>query len=180
MAEEFNLPWISTDSIREQMRQIVRKEDYPDLFHISDPSFTAEKFLTENSAEEIVESQNKESFEVWKGVEAFIETDYVWGSFIVEGVAILPNLAANLMNKNGNVRPVFLVDSDEKRIRENVYTRGLWDDADKYPDSVKDKEVEWVVAFSKWLEGECAKYSLPIVHVGDRKTYVEEVKKIGF
>ena len=32
IAEELNLPWISTDTIREQMRGIVREEDYPNLF----------------------------------------------------------------------------------------------------------------------------------------------------
>ena len=32
LAEELKLPWISTDTIREQMREIVNKKDYPNLY----------------------------------------------------------------------------------------------------------------------------------------------------
>ncbi len=99
LAENLKLPWISTDTIREQMRWIVRKEDYPDLFMHGDPSVShtdkAVEFLTHNTAKEIVDHQNKESEDVWKGVRGLIESDYEWEDFIVEGVAILPKLIAN-------------------------------------------------------------------------------------
>ncbi len=178
LAESLNLPWISTDTIREQMRKLVRKEDYPALFDFSEPAITAEKFLTENTSEEVVQSQNEESLEVWKGVEALVETDYVWRSFIVEGVAILPAPVAKLTKKNKNVKGIFMVDEDRKRIREIIYTRGLWDEADKYPDSVKEKELEWVLEFNEYIKEECRKFNLPVIYVGDRNSYVEEVKSL--
>src|SRR3989344_370096 len=91
ISDELKLPWISTDTIREQMREIVRKEDYPNLFlHGDDSSDRAVEFLTHNTADQIVEHHNKENEDVWKGVAGLIEGDYVWGSFIIEGVAILP------------------------------------------------------------------------------------------
>lgn len=158
------------------MRRIVRKEDYPALFHHSEP--TAEKaikFLTHNTAEEIIQHQNKESMEVWKGVKALVEGDYVWGSFIVEGVAILPDLAAELMNGNKKVRAIFLIDEDINRIREVIFTRGLWNDADKYPDDIKEKEIEWVLAFNNFIKQEAGKYNLPIVQITDRNSYIQDV-----
>src|SRR3989344_4571045 len=79
IAEELKLPWISTDTIREQMREIVRKEDYPVLFlhHKATPKMGVE-FLKKYSPKEIVEIVNNESLDVWKGVKALIDTDYVW------------------------------------------------------------------------------------------------------
>src|SRR3989338_9130054 len=67
LAEELKLPWISTDTIRDQMRKLVRKEDYPALFlHSESTPKLAVKFLTNNTAKEIVKLHNKENKEVWK------------------------------------------------------------------------------------------------------------------
>lgn len=176
LAEELRLPWISTDSIREAMRQIVRREDYPDLFLFHDSTLVKnpEEYLTGHTPQEIVTDQNAESVEVWKGVKAFIDTDYVWGSFIVEGVAILPDLVSLLTKENKSVRPVFLVDNNWDRVREVVFARGLWDDAEKYSDSVKEIEVEWVMSFNEWIIREAKKYQFPIVEITDRNNYVEK------
>lgn len=179
LSEELRLPWISTDTVREQMRRVVRKEDYPILFrHDQATAEMAVEFLTENTPEEIVKHQNDESAEVWKGIRALIETDYVWKSFIVEGVAVLPHLVADLKIPNKNIQPLFLLDEDEERIRETVFTRGLWDDADKYPDSVKEKEIAWVLAFGKFIKAEAEKYGFPCVTVQNRESCFKEVKKL--
>lgn len=179
LAEDLRLPWISTDTIREQMRKLVRKEDYPALFQHADatPEMGVE-FLSHNTAEEIVRHQNSESLEVQKGIRALIETDYVWDSFIVEGVAILPEFAAEVMKTDKRIKTFFLVDENVDRIRDIIFTRGLWDAADTYPDDVKEKEVQWVLAFNTWLTKEADIYKLPIIKIGNRSSYAEEVKTL--
>lgn len=92
-------------------------------------------------------------------------------------MAILPCLASELIKNKKDVTAVFLVDEDIGRVRKTIFTRGLWDDPDKYPDSVKEKEVEWVIAFNNYIKKEAKKYNLPVVRV-DRENYFEEVKKI--
>jgi 2-phosphoglycerate kinase len=179
IAESLKLPWISTDAIREQMREIVRKKDYPNLFYYSGATpGMAVKYLSKNSAEEIVRHQNNESIDVWKGVKGLIETDYVWGSFIVEGVAILPHLVKTLSVKDKEVKVVFLVDDNVKRVRKTIFTRGLWDDANKYPDYIKEKEVEWVMAFNRYIIKEAKKYRFSIIRVGDYKNYISHIKNL--
>lgn len=183
IAEELKVPWISTDAIREQMREIVRKEDYPQLFKhffkdTRASSKEAVKFLTSNTSKQIVEIQNKESEDVWKGVKAFIETDYVWGKFIIEGVAILPKLAHLVIKKDKRIRAVFLIDNNIDRIKKTVFTRGLWDDAKKYPDSVKEKEIEWVIEFNKYIKKEAKKYNLPVLEIKNRENYISKIKDI--
>lgn len=179
LAEGLKLPWISTDTIREQMREIVRKEDYPALFnHYKATPKMGIKFLTDNTAKEIIKFVNKEGKDVWKGVKAIIETDYVWESFIIEGIAILPSLASKLIKKNKEVKAVFLIDEDIGRVRKTIFTRGLWDDAKKYPDSIKEREVKWVIAFNQYIKKEARKYNLPVIKIGNRKDHLKKMKRI--
>ena len=179
IAESLKLPWISTDTIREQMRKIVREKDFPNLFiHSETTSELAVDFLSNKSAKEIVRHQNNESLDVWKGVSALIETDYVWGDFIIEGVAVLPNLVKELSVENKRIKVVFLVDDNIERVRKTIFTRGLWDDADKYPDDVKEKEVEWVIEFNNYIIRESKKYGFPVVKIGDKKQYINRIKEL--
>jgi 2-phosphoglycerate kinase len=175
LAEELKLPWISTDTIREMMRKLITDEKrFPHLMH--DTRYTAEQYLTTFTPEEIVQHSIKESFDTWQGVQALIETDYVWKSFIVEGVAILPELVHKTFANNKSIKPVFLVTENRERIREVVFKRGLWDDADKYSDSLKDVEVEWAYQYSKWLHGEAKKYGYPVYEVKGLDFSIEDIK----
>lgn len=178
LAEWLKLPWISTDAIRSQMRKLVREEDYPALFELAGatPEMSVE-FLTSRTTEEVVKQQTGESEDVWKGVKALIETDDI-DSFIIEGIAILPHLVSDLIKTNKKIKAVFLVDEDEERVRKIIFTRGLWSEASTYPDSVKEKEVEWVFAFNDHIKNEAKKYNLPVVSIGNREDYFEEVKSI--
>jgi len=179
LAESLKLPWISTDTVREQMRKLVDKKDYPKLFvHANANGKTALRYLSENSAQTIVQNEVNESIEVWQGVKALIETDYVWGSFIIEGVAVLPSLVKKLSIKNKNIRAVFLIDENIDRVRKTVFTRGLWDNANTYPDSIKEKEVAWVLAFNQYLIKEAKKYNLPVIRITDRKKLINQINKL--
>lgn len=178
LTEELRLPWISTDTIREHMRQLVDKKKFPALFlhHKTTPEMGVE-FLTTNSAKEIVGIVNQESKDVWKGVKALIETDYTWDTVIIEGCAILPKFIKDLP-KEIEIKTIFLIDEDKERTRKSIFERGLWDSARKYPDSVKEKEVEWVMDFNEYIKKEAKKYGFPVVVVGNRKDYFSEIKKL--
>ncbi len=175
LSKKLEIPWISTDSIREMMKDIVKEENYPHLFGVE--KYNAEDFLSKFSIKEIVEFQNKESEDVWKGVKSFIENDYIWHSFIVEGVAILPHLVSRNF-KNKNIKTIFLVDEDADSIKEVVFKRGLWDEANKYSDILKEKEIEWVKEFSSWLKKECRKYNFSFLEIDKNKDNLKEVIKI--
>lgn len=57
------------------------------------------------------------------------------------------------------------MDDDEDRIRHVVYTRGLWDRADRYADHLKAREVEWVRAYNQLLLADAERYGFPVVRV---------------
>lgn len=173
LAEELKLPWISTDTIREVMRKLVDKGQYRELFKFADSKVTAEDYLSTHRPKEIVESQNNESAQVWLGVEAFLDTDYVWGNFIVEGVAVIPELVSKIeSNDQYVIYPVFLVDKDVNRVRKVVYTRGLWDEASTYSDDVKEVEVEWAMLFGKYIEKQCNRFGYKTYEIINREEFI--------
>lgn len=93
-------------------------------------------------------------------------------------MAILPRLVSGLRVKNKKIKAVWLVDENIERVRKTIFTRGLWDDAKKYSDSVKEKEVAWVMAFNKYITKETKKYRLPLIRIRDRRMYVGQIKEI--
>lgn len=175
ISEELKLPWISTDGIRELMRKITRKDDFPELFHFNDKEITAEKYLGTHAPQQIVDSQNTESKDVWKGVEAIVNTDYVWKNYIVEGIAVIPEFVRKIDTIEHNIKPIFLVDKNRVRIRETVFTRGLWDDADTYSDDVKEIEVEWTMLFNEYIESEAQKYGYKVYKIDERGQFVKNL-----
>lgn len=107
----------------------------------------------------------KQGIAAWSGNKKLIEGDFTWrDGFIVEGVNILPELIPTLQTSS-DIRPVFLVDDSEERMRDIVFSRGLWEAAANYPDDVKEKEVEWAMMFSNMLEEGAMKYKYPVVRV---------------
>lgn len=113
----------------------------------------------QHTPEDVVAHQIAESREVWRGVRAIIEEEYSWDSFIVEGVAILPDLVAALNDKA--IHAAFLIDDDSARIRKRIVKRGLWDDAEAYDDALKEHEVAWVAKYNRWVRREAKRYGFP-------------------
>jgi hypothetical protein len=74
-------------------------------------------------------------------------------------------MVATDFKDDARVKALFLVDRDEARMRQAIFSRGLWGDADTYGDHLKEKEVEWASLYSQRLEAEARKYNYPWVEV---------------
>lgn len=174
LSKRLDLPWISTDQIRDVMRAVVNREEHPDLF--VPEGYDATRYLTEFSAEEIAEDEHAENVATWKGVKAFIREEYTWQSgFIVEGVAILPKQVSEELGDMDNVKAIFVIDEDADRIRDVVFNRGLWNDARTYPDDVKENEVAWVLEYTKRLKADAKAYGFPCVSLTKTDDDVQNV-----
>lgn len=180
LSKHFGIPWIGTDQIREIMKGTVTQEERPMLFHSR--QFTAEEFFSAYSADEIVKNEIAESEVVWPGVKAFINNEYSWHSFIVEGVAVLPHLIEGYKS-DPKFKAIFLIDNDADRIRDVVWNRGLWSSARNYTDSVKEREVEWVMRFNEYIMREAKKYGFSTIEVSkgeqDMKTILAALETLG-
>lgn len=156
LASHYKVPLISTDDIRELMQQFASPKKYPNLF--SDNGFTPEEYFKKYpTTKQVVEQENLQSKVVQISLKYLILNDVINGNFIIEGVAITPEFVKEL-TKEG-LKAIFIVQENKEVIRDIVYKRGVWDDAKKYSDKVKDFEVEWVVEFNNWLKSECKKFN---------------------
>ena len=146
------------------MRAVTTPALMPDLF-IPEELYSAQAYLTTQTLEQIVERNLREGDAVWPGIKAVV--DFEWSStnaLIIEGIDITPSLVHTTYDST-KCKAVFLVDEDGDRIREVVHTRGLWDDPHAYADDLKEKEVEWVRAYSARIRLEAEKYGYPCLEV---------------
>jgi 2-phosphoglycerate kinase len=177
LSKHLDIPWISTDQIRQILKSVAHVEDYPNLLSIE--NYTAEKFHTEYSPEQIAEIEFALGEETWIGVKKFIEDAYPWtDSYIIEGVAILPHLVSHDFKENLEIKPIFLIDENADRIRDVVFNRGLWSSAKSYSDELKEKEVEWVQLFSHKIKNEANKYGYPLIEVSKNDSDFKKVLKV--
>jgi len=176
LSEELKLLWISTDIIRSIMQKTVKKSDYPKLFYPAQAE--AKDYLEKSAPEQIVADQNAESEAVWCGVEAAIKDQDTWEGKIIEGVAVLPYLVNALKAEVPSISSFFIYEDREDRIREVIFKRGLWDSADKYSDTLKEKEVQWVILFNEFIKAEAAKYNFPLIKYQDDGSHVKEILEL--
>ena len=162
LAAHLGLPWISTDQIRDVMRSVASRREHPKLFNPE--GYDAEGLFNTFSAEELVAVEIGQSEAAWIGIKALLERDYTWPQgFVVEGVNLLPALIARDFRNDPSLRAVFATDADPTRMRAVVFTRGIWDDAGRYPDTVKEKELAWIQRYDAWLKAEALAHGFPVV-----------------
>ncbi len=107
LAAHLDLPWISTDQIRDIMRTVANRRDHPKLFNPeghNGVSYDAENFYRSFSAEQIVEIEIGQGEAAWAGIRALIAGDYTWPQgFVIEGVNLLPHLIAGEIPRDTDV-----------------------------------------------------------------------------
>lgn len=179
LAAHLDLPWVSTDQIRDIMRTVATRSDHPKLFNPE--GHDAESFYRTFSAEQIVEIEIGQGEAAWTGIRALIAADYTWPQgFVIEGVNLLPHLIAGESPRDVDVGTVFVTESDPGRMREVIFTRGVWGDAKLYSDAAKEKEFTWITRYDLWLREEAAKHGFPVVALhkndGDLARVLEALK----
>ena len=124
LSNHFDIPWISSDQIREIMKATVDPEKYPSLFT---QEIDVDTFYNNFTMQQIVEMEKQQAKEIWPGVKDFIKNNFVWRKgFIVEGVGILPYLIDRDFKDDQKIKSLFLVDNDREKIRDICFNRGLW------------------------------------------------------
>jgi len=167
LASENGIKPLSTDSISAMMTKLVRREDYPNLFYKQ--GLTVEEFYEKyDTPAKAVAAGVKAASDTERGVALFIEHVLpAWKVIIIEGVFITPGFVKRLQEKHPktSIHSTFLFDDDRDRIRERIYTKGLWSHNKLYSDAVKPKEIEYVAAYNEWFRDESKRHGLDITKV---------------
>lgn len=170
LARELQVPWISTDQIRDILMMAADRDKYPDLCILD--RWTPETFLSQNTAGEIVDIVNRWSNAVWPFLEQFIREQSDWSEgYIIEGTDIMPRFLTHSFLRETGCRAVFLVNHDQQQVHRTVYERGLITAAHKYSDDLKSREVEWVQHLTQQCEQEAHEAKMPLYYT--RHTHQE-------
>lgn len=170
-----NIPWISTDIIREFVYEIMPKDQIGKIGFLLDKDPV--EYYNSKPPEKIAHDLYDESLDTCKFVKRFIQTNFFWNSYIIEGADIVPEIADDM---DGEADFVFLGIEDRDYVRDLVYNRGVWDSADKYPYSVKDIEIEWVLNYQRMVKQGCEEKNLNYIKISHPKDLSEskEIKKV--
>ncbi len=174
---------VSTDTLGAVLENVLNPEAAPDLFVFGKfhemPMAERVKLIMKDPAE-LIDYVRKESYVVWKAVEAFIRREDDEGrDILIEGVAILPELMSQLEdiphrvvfigNQGGNHK-----ENIKKSVEENEY------------DWMRDVNDQYIGAFamfvkrmSGYIEQETKKYGFKYIEM-DKKQFgdvTEDVMK---
>lgn len=163
LASELNCSWISTDILRDVMRSLVTVTEYPEFF--DSVNLTAEEYYHKYDVKQVFPRELLEAEITQLAVTNFIsklESYGHWENYVIEGIALTPAYIHKLQKKFTEITiySKVLYVNDKAEIKKRIYSRGLWDDANKYPDWIKEIEVAWVLEANEWFKNEALKYSL--------------------
>ena len=163
LADRLGVKCFVLDELREtfQKDMVAEKEHYPWMYSSHDIS--AEDFWRTRWPEDLVQMEIEQAREYWPILKKRIETE--WAG-IFEGVSVLPELLWRDYGKN--IRALFLIDPDRRRVQNTIQTRGLWGDANSYADWIKPLELEWVMLHNEWFRQQAKKFPYPLIEVQDR------------
>lgn len=140
---------------------------------------TAEDYFRKFTPKQIAQMEYKQGVATWPGISFMINDDWTWrDGFILEGVNVLPKLVSKEQIRNSNLQAIFLSDRDTLRTKEIIYTRGLYDKADSYPDALKERELEWVKIFDEIILKEAKKYHQPVVEIDKNSNDLTKILEI--
>ena len=173
LAEKIKGHVVSTDAIRDAVKKAVTDKS-GDLFRLRrENSLTEEEWLNEhlNHPEITIENQNAESMAFWTSVVAFC------GAFcedsakhIVEGVALLPSLVAQMENKPKHI--IYVGNTNP------AHFKSMLEYGQKFPEQdwmaslgYSEKRIEGMANFvrvmSLYFKSEAEKYGFPYFEISD-------------
>ncbi len=177
LSSSLNIPWISTDLIRKIMLSVVNLDEKSKIMPWD--GYSAEEYLTKFSASQIAQNEYESGIATWPGVEAMFHKNWVWlEGFIVEGVGILPKLAAIEQSRNTYIKSIFISDRNIDRTRETIFSRGLFGNPNDYSDLLKEKEVEWVRLFDEIIRDEAKQFDFPVIDVDKSESDIQKVTEV--
>jgi 2-phosphoglycerate kinase len=160
---------VSTDTLGAVLENVLSPEAAPDLYIFNKfnkmPMAERVKLITKNPAE-LIDYVRKESHVVWKAVEAFIRRENNEGrDVLIEGVAVLPELASRLENIPHRV--VFIGNQGENH-KENIKKSA----EENEHDWMRDVSDQYIIAFamfvklmSAYIEQEAKKYGFEYIEM---------------
>lgn len=190
LAVQFQIPWISADTLQNIVWAYTPEEKLSALFpHSFLRGEDNDELYSEHSPEEIVKNYVSQGETTYDAISMMAET-YLTDEddFIVEGYQVTPEIVDRIFKKFGkeHVKGVFLVKYDEQKFVQDIHkstTPNDWILRKTKDEATFSKIAKMIAEYSRYFEREAKKYQLQIFNMDDGFTEqldaIEKYLKIG-
>jgi len=169
MACLLSIPFVSADSLENDVMASTTKEDIPELFpHANTKGDSNDVFYSQYETERIVRDYLKQGEATRKEIIATAEQSISKGhSIIIEGHQVTPELASFLTNRFGKeiVRSIFLLKQDLQKMTLDFHkskTKDDWILRKTKNDATFGKIAAMICFYSEYIKKEAHKHGLDV------------------
>jgi 2-phosphoglycerate kinase len=162
LSRHFDVPWLQVDDFRLVLQHSTTADARPELHHFNNLST-----VYRNPPEVLSEWRVATAEATSAAIEVVIANHATFGGpAILEGDDIVPALAlrhefAGTTVEAHSVRAVFLIETDEGAIADNIRRRGREVCPRSAGEELSQVQMSWL--YGTWLQQEAQRYGLPVV-----------------
>jgi len=172
LANKFQIPWISADTLQNIVWSYTPKEKHAVLFpHSYLREESNDEFYSKNSPQEIIKNYIAQGETTYDAISMMAET-YLTDKddFIVEGYQVTPEIVDRIFKKFGqeHVKAVFLVKYDERKFIQDIHkstTPNDWILRKTKNEGTYELIAKMIVEYSHYFEKEAKKYEFKIFNM---------------
>ncbi|MBX4181672.1 hypothetical protein KW807_02295 [Candidatus Parcubacteria bacterium] len=173
LAEKLRGHFVSTDSIRNAAKKACG-DDNSDLFILNRTEHVAEEeWLKDHNElpEKVIEYQNRESIALWPSIVSFCNSFCEDNAIhVVEGVALLPSLVAQMKDRPKHI--FYVGNTSEKHAQSMLdfaknYPQWDWMGSSGYSEGKIKAMANFVREMSLYFKSEAEKYGFPYFEIKD-------------
>lgn len=172
LSKEYNIPWISADTLQNIIKVYTPKEKHKILFpHSYLRGGSNDEFYSKHSAKEIIKNYVKQGKATYDAISMMAETYLVdEDDFIVEGYQITPEIVNRILKKFGkeHIKAVFLIKCDEQKFIQDIHkstTPNDWIIRKTKDEATYGKIAKMISEYSNYFEKEGEKYRLTVFNM---------------
>ena len=172
LAQAYQIPWISADTLQNIVWAYTPKEKRSALFpHNYLRGESNDEFYSEYSPQEIIKNYITQGKATYDAISMMAET-YLTDKddFIVEGYQVTPEIVDRIFKKFGkeHAKAVFLVKYDGQKFIQDIYkstTPNDWIIRKTKNEVTYGRIVKMIVEYSHYFEKEAKKYGLKVFNM---------------
>lgn len=174
LADKYQIPWISADTLQNIVWAYTPKEKHSTLFpHSYLRGESNDDFYSEHSPQQIIENYVGQGKTTYNAINMMAET-YLTDKddFIVEGYQVTPEIVDTIFKKfdQEHIKAVFLVKYDEQKFIQDIHkstTPNDWIIRKTKDESTYGKIAKMVAEYSRYFENEAKKYGFSVFNMDE-------------
>ena len=172
LAQEYQIPWISADTLQNIAWAYTPKEKHSALFpHSYLRGESNDEFYSEHSPQQIIKKYIAQGKTTYDAISMMAET-YLTDkdNFIVEGYQVTPEIVDRIFKKFGkkHIKAVFLVKYDEQRFIQCIHkstTPNDWVIRKTKDEATYGRIAKMIAEYSSYFEKEAKKYGFKVFNM---------------